>query len=68
MDDLVTRLHDAKPPHHRKCLQAADEIERLRAIAEEIDAGHPVDAFDIRIEATRIATQAEMIERGLTDE
>lgn len=31
MDDLVTRLHDAKPPHHRKCLQAADEIERLRA-------------------------------------
>lgn len=28
--------------------------ERLRAIAEEIDAGHPVDAFDIRIEATRI--------------
>jgi hypothetical protein len=42
--------------------------ERLRAIAEEIDAGHPVDAFDIRIEATRIATQAEMIERGLTDD
>ena len=31
MDDLVTRLHDAKPPHHRKCLQAADEIEVLRA-------------------------------------
>ena len=31
MDDLVTRLHDAKPPHHRKCLQAADEIERLQA-------------------------------------
>ena len=50
-------------------MKALDAItERLRAIADEMDAGHMVDAFAIRIEARRIEAQAEMIERGLTDD
>ncbi|MBP8235633.1 MAG: hypothetical protein KAY22_25395 [Rhizorhabdus sp.] len=29
--ELVKRLRSATPPHYGKCLQAADEIERLQA-------------------------------------
>lgn len=32
--DLVERLRDPMPPHHGKCLKAADRIETLEAEVE----------------------------------
>jgi hypothetical protein len=39
---------------------------RLRDLADEAQAGHQPDPFDIRIEASRIEAQAEMIEKEIT--
>lgn len=48
-------------------------IAALRKIETDLDklatdaADHPVDAFDIRIQARRIGAQTEILERGLEE-
>lgn len=42
MSDLVERLRDPTPPHHGKCLRAADRIEALeRELAAAKEALRP---------------------------
>lgn len=36
-DDIKARLRDATPPHHGKCLAAADHIETLEARIAELE-------------------------------
>lgn len=68
---IVERLRDPKPPHYGKCIQAADEIERLRValdmasirlahLAGQIEAG-------FNISGTLRADQA-MKARHMADE
>ena len=39
----------------------------LLALAEQADAEHPVDPFELKVLAKRLAAQAEMIEQDICE-
>jgi hypothetical protein len=72
---LVERLRDPMPPHHGKCLKAADRIEALEAEVKtalhreaETTARYDakIDALEAEIEKLRLECQAQY-DRGYYD-
>lgn len=41
--------------------------DRLGAMCQQLEAGHTIEADDLRTEARRLIAQAEMIEEGLAE-
>lgn len=41
--------------------------ERLSMLAAQLEAGHPIEADDLRTEVRRLYAQVEMIEEGIAE-